>query len=182
VLEARDPKSGYRLYHRHRPDVVIVDLAMQGGGLSGLDVIPSNAAGIFLTRHGTISWSTPLQFAPSGWRNGKQSSDREVATDAYLGSRSQQITFLALRHALPTVMGTREYAAAGILMTYGNNQTDSYRQVGLYVGRILKGEKPASIPVIQPTKFDLVINLTTAKALGLKIPESFLLRADELID
>ena len=105
-----------------------------------------------------------------------------MANDAYLSSRSRQIAFFALRHALATMSDARETVAAGLLMSYGPNQTDSFRQAGLYVGRIIKGEKSADLPVLQPTKFELVINLTTAKAIGLKIPESFLLRADEVIE
>jgi putative tryptophan/tyrosine transport system substrate-binding protein len=105
-----------------------------------------------------------------------------IAADAYLSSRSRQISSFALRHALPTLSEAREGVAAGLLMSYGPSQADVFRQVGFYIGRILKGEKPADLPVLQPTKFELVINLTTAKAIGLKIPESFLLRADEVIE
>jgi putative tryptophan/tyrosine transport system substrate-binding protein len=105
-----------------------------------------------------------------------------ITNDAYLGSRSRQIAFFALRHALPTMSSSREGVAAGLLMSYGTNQTDSFRQAGVYVGRILKGDNPANLPVVQPTKFELFFNLTTAKAIGLKIPESFLLRADEVIE
>src|SRR5262245_46864049 len=112
----------------------------------------------------------------------QQANAISIAADAYLLSRSRQIAFFALRHALPTLSEAREGVAAGLLMSYGPSQAESFRQVGLYVGRILNGEKPADLPVLQPTKFDLVVNLTTARALGLKIPESFLLRADEVIE
>ena len=106
-----------------------------------------------------------------------------IANDGYLGSRSQQIAFFALRHGLPTISGSgRQFAEAGLLMSYGSNLIDSYRFIGGYVGRILKGEKPADLPVVQPTKFELVINLTAAKALGLTVPQSLLLTADEVIE
>ena len=112
----------------------------------------------------------------------QQANALSIASDAYLNTRSRQIASFALRHALPTICDSRETVAASLLMSYGPNQADSFRQVGLYVGRILNGQKPADLPVLQPTKFELVINLTTAKAIGLKIPESFLLRADEVIE
>jgi putative tryptophan/tyrosine transport system substrate-binding protein len=112
----------------------------------------------------------------------QQADALSIGNDAYLSSHSRLIAFLALRHALPTMASTHEYVAAGILMSYGSSQTDSFRQAGVYVGRILKGDKPANLPVVQPTKFELFINLTTAKALGITFPPNLLAIADEVIE
>ena len=105
-----------------------------------------------------------------------------VCADALVTTNRTRINILAVGARLPTMHGTRDTVEAGGLMSYGPNFPASFRRVADYVDKILRGAKPADLPVEQPTKFDLVINLTTAKALGLKIPESFLLRADELIE
>jgi putative tryptophan/tyrosine transport system substrate-binding protein len=105
-----------------------------------------------------------------------------VSGDAYLNSQHDGIARLAQRHALPFVGGSDENIAAGMLMSYRASTPDVYRQAGLYVGRILKGEKPANLPVLQPTKFELVINNKTAKVLGLTVPETLLATADQVIE
>jgi len=105
-----------------------------------------------------------------------------VNTDAFFLGRRNQLVALAAHHAVPTIHDLRDFAAAGALMSYGTNLADAYRQGGTYVGEILKGEKPANLPVVQPTKFDLVINRKTTKALGLTISRRLLAAATELID
>jgi putative ABC transport system substrate-binding protein len=105
-----------------------------------------------------------------------------IGPDAFFNDRSEQLAELTVRHAVPTISQYREFAVAGGLMSYGGSTTDSFRQVGVYTGRILKGEKPADLPVQQATKAELILNLKTAKALGLTVPLPLIGRADEVIE
>jgi len=106
-----------------------------------------------------------------------QASGLVIGPDVFFNTRSEQLAALALRHAVPVIYQYREFAAAGGLMSYGTNIADMFHLTGVYTGRILKGEKPADLPVQQTTKVELIINLRTARALGLSVPTALLVRA-----
>jgi putative ABC transport system substrate-binding protein len=104
-----------------------------------------------------------------------------IGNDPFFGSQREKLATLAIRHRLPAISFRREFAEAGGMISYGAHFADGYREAGVYAGKILKGAKTTDLPVMQPTKFELIVNLKTAKAMGLTVSEAFLLRADEIL-
>jgi putative tryptophan/tyrosine transport system substrate-binding protein len=159
---------------------IMANVAAPGAVLELAEV--QSTAHIFGLKASALEIHQAEDIAPAIEAIGDRAEALYVCGDPLLNTHRTRINSLAADARLPTIYGAREYVDSGGLASYGANFPDLYRRAGDYVDKILRGARPAEIPVEQPTKFELVINLTTAKALGLKIPESFLLRADEVIE
>jgi putative ABC transport system substrate-binding protein len=161
---------------------ILANPAFQGGSATESKEIEAAARAIgrqVIVLHASSDSDLDAAFASPGQT---RPDALVVAVDPFFFSRAHRLLELAARHAIPTLYYRREFAAAGGLMSYGSNPDESYRLLGVYAGRILKGQKPADLPIWQPTKFELVINLKTAKTLGIEVPPMLLARADEVIE
>ena len=173
------------LLHEVVPKAVVIGMIVNRN-VPGLEVLTSVAQAAATTlgqRLLIVHASTPGEIDAAFATLAERRADAFlISGDALFIGQRDRLVALAARHALPAIYEVREFVAAGGLMSYGPSITDAYRQVGLYVGRILKGAMPADLPVMLPTKYELVVNLKTAKALGISIPQMFLQRVDEEID
>ena len=173
-----------RLVHEIRPDAMVIALLQNPTDpLTGPERSDAREAARTLgVRLDVLNASTPSEINAALASLQGRAGALIMGATPYFNSRRQQIVVLAMRDGIPVVARNREFAAEGALVTYGNDAFDLYRRAGLYVGRILKGEKPADLPIDQATRFELVINLGTAKTLGLTIPADVLAIADEVIE
>jgi putative ABC transport system substrate-binding protein len=181
---ATDPKR-LELLHDMVPNAtVIACLLNPTSPRSGAQIrqIEDSARALGLKLHGVNASTAPELETAFATMLQAGAAALLLATDPSITAMHEQIAELAVRHAGPTMSAARDFVSSGGLMSYDASLTDSFRQAGVYVGRILKGEKPAGLPVVQPTKFELVINLKTAKALRLAIPDKLLALADEVIE
>jgi putative ABC transport system substrate-binding protein len=173
------------LFHQLVPKVSVVAMLISAGAMGDDEQAAElqTAAGHLGLTVRIFKASGADEFAPAFDAMAQQGVGAlYVIADPYFTSRAAQIVALAAEHALPASYSFPTFTAAGGLMSYGANLPDQHRQAGVYAGRILKGAKPADLPVLQPTKFDLIINLKTSKALGLTVPQSLLIAADEVIE
>jgi putative ABC transport system substrate-binding protein len=172
------------LLHELVPKAAIIAFLMDPNWPASVDELPEveAAARVIGRKLVVVKASSEREFESAFEAIVKASAGALVVSGTpYLTSQSQQLVALAARHSIPAIYDVRLHAAAGGLISYAASNTGAYRQAGIYAGRILKGAKPSELPVLQPTTFELVINMKTAKALGLTIPQSLMLRANELI-
>ena len=161
---------------------LVPSLNRPGGNVTGVSMVSSTIEAKRLeTLHELAPKASTIAVIINPNYPGAKTQSQQVQDPVLIGYR-EQITALAARHAIPAVYSQRDYVVAGGFVSYGPDFADGYRQAGVYVGKILKGEKPADLPVVEPTKFELVINLKTAKALGVTVPQTLLVAADEVIE
>jgi putative tryptophan/tyrosine transport system substrate-binding protein len=189
----REPHARPETAELHHPDRRRgCGMAACGAGAAGRDTTPASGAEAAVAERvvNTLGWQVKVLKVgrEQDFDAAFQPLLREqvdallVTTDPVFESQRDRIVALTAHHAIPTIYALREYAVAGGLMTYGASVTDMYRQAGIYVGRILNGETAADLPVVQASKFELFINLKTAKSLGIEVPPTLLAVADEVIE
>jgi putative ABC transport system substrate-binding protein len=171
------------LLHELVPNAAVIAVLIDPSYVeSEIELRDAEAAGHALGRRVVVVKASSEHEIDAGFTTIAQAGALLVGPGGYLTSKRRLLVALAARHAIPAMYTIRDYVAAGGLISYGTSLTGAYRQAGIYVGRILKGTKPADLPVVQPTKFELVINLGTAKALGIKVPLTLQVAADEIIE